>query len=100
MPAIKRVTVRLPVGLVEKIDQVEPHRSRFIVQAVEHELAHRRRDRLTRSVRNPHQETIHLVDVGLTEWVADLRGDETLVDASAGTPVRWIEGKGWTKESA
>jgi hypothetical protein len=66
---------------------------------VEHELAQRRRDALRQSIRNPHSETTQLVDLGLSEWISELPNDETLVDASAGTPVRWVEGQGWTKES-
>ena len=100
MPSIERVTVTLPAELVEKIDRLERNRSRFIVEAVEHELAQRRRDALVQSVQNPHPETTELVDVSLSEWVSDLPSGETLVDASAGTPVRWVEGQGWTKESA
>lgn len=100
MPAMERVTVTLPADLVEKIDQLERNRSRFIAEAVEHELAQRRRDALLQSVQNPHPETTDLVGIGLSEWIADLPSDETLVDASAGTPVRWVEGQGWTKESA
>lgn len=100
MPAMERVTVTLPADLVEKIDQLERNRSRFIAEAVEHELTLRRRDALLRSVQNPHPETTARVDVGLSDWVSDLPTDETLVDVSAGTPVRWIEGQGWTKESA
>jgi post-segregation antitoxin (ccd killing protein) len=95
-----RVTVTLPSDLVERIDQIERNRSRFIAEAVEHELAQRRRDALLQSVQNPHPETTGLVDIDLRDWVSDLPTDETLVDASAGTPVRWIEGRGWTKESA
>ncbi|HLG58561.1 MAG TPA: hypothetical protein VI485_24665 [Vicinamibacterales bacterium] len=97
---MERVTVTLPADLVERIDQLERNRSRFIAEAVEHELAQRRRDALLQSVQNPHPETTGLVDVGLSDWISDLPTDETLVDARAGTPVRWIEGQGWTKESA
>ena len=97
---MERVTVTLPVELVEKIDQLERNRSRFIAEAVEHELTHRRRVALRQSIQNPHPETTERVDMGLSDWVADLPSDETLVDANAGTPVRWIEGQGWTKESA
>jgi len=92
--------VTLPADLVDRIDQVERNRSRFIAEAVEHELAQRRRDALLQSVQNPHPETTDLVDVGLSDWVSDLPGDETLVDANAGTPVRWVEGQGWIKEPA
>ncbi len=97
---MERVTVTLPVDLLERIDQLERNRSRFIADAVEHELAQRRRDALLQSVQNPHPETTELVDVTLKDWVSDLPSDEALVDASAGTPVRWIEGRGWTRESA
>ena len=99
MSAKERVTVTLPADLVERIDQLERNRSRFIAEAVEHELARRRRDALLQSVQKPHPETTALVDIGLTDWVSDLSGDETLVDASGGTPVRWVEGQGWIKES-
>lgn len=97
---MERVTVTLPADLVERIDQLERNRSRFIAEAVEHELAQRRRDALLHSVQNPHPETTDLVDVGLSDWVSDLPGDESLVDATGGTPVRWVEGQGWIKESA
>ena len=93
---MERVTVTLPADLVEKIDQLERNRSRFIAEAVEHELAQRRRDALLQSVQNPHPETSELVDTG--EWIPDLPGDDTLVDTKAGTPVRWIQGHGWIEE--
>ena len=96
---MERVTVTLPADLVERIDQLERNRSRFIAEAVEHELAQRRRDALLQSIRNPHPETTGLVEVGLSDWIAD-PNDETLVNTSAGTPVRWVEGQGWTRESA
>ena len=96
---MERVTVTLPADLVERIDQLERNRSRFIAEAVEHELAQRRRDALLQSVTNPHPETAGLVEVGLSDWIAD-PNDETLVNTSAGTPVRWVEGQGWTRESA
>lgn len=97
---MERVTVTLPADLVQKIDQLERNRSRFIAEAVEHELAQRRRDALLQSVQNPHAETTKLVDVGLTDWISDLPTDEALLDTNAGTPVRWVEGQGWIKESA
>lgn len=97
---MERVTVTLPADLVERIDQLERNRSRFIAEAIEHELTQRRRDALLQSVQNPHPETTGLVDVVLSDWVSDLPADETLVDANAGTPVRWVEGQGWIKEPA
>lgn len=100
MGATERVTVTLSAELVEGIDRLERNRSRFIAQAVEHELARRRREALMRSVRSPHPETTELADTGLADWTSDLPHDEGLVDLEAGTPVRWIEGQGWVKESA
>jgi len=98
--AVTRVTVTLAADLVESIDRVERNRSRFIAEAVEHELAQRRQAALLHSINRPHPDTVALVDTGLGDWVSDLPADEGLVDAAAGTPVRWIEGRGWTKERA
>lgn len=52
------------------------------------------------SVRSPHSETTQLVDTGLAGWTSDLPDDEALIDPAGGTPVRWVEGQGWIKESA
>ena len=74
------------------------NRSRFIAQAVEHELARRRHEELRRSLAHPHPEAAELADAGLDEWAASLpEGDEGLVDMSAGTPIRWVEGEGWVE---
>ena len=96
MPTTERVTVTLPAELIVNIDRLERNRSRFIAQAVEHELARRRHEGLRRSLEHPHPEAAELADAGLDEWAATLPdGDEGLVDLSAGTPVRWVEGQGW-----
>lgn len=96
----ERVTVTLPVELVENIDRLERNRSRFIAEAVEHELARRRRAGLLRSLKSPHPESAELAEAGLAAWGASLPGgDDDLVDASAGKPVRWVEGRGWVEES-
>ncbi len=50
MATTERVTVSLPLDLVEDIDRFERNRSRFITAAVEHELLRRRREGLLRSV--------------------------------------------------
>jgi len=100
MPTSERVTVTLPAELVDNIDRLEKNRSRFIAQAVEHELARRRREGLLRSLEQPHPEATELAEAGLSEWGASLpTEEEDLVDPSAGTPVRWIEGEGWIEES-
>jgi hypothetical protein len=101
MATTERVTVTLPIGLLEGIDRCERNRSRFITEAVEHELSRRQRQGLLRSLANPHPEAAELADTGLSDWAASLpAGDEGLVDEAAGKPVRWVEGQGWVKESA
>jgi hypothetical protein len=96
MATRERVTVTLRTDLLDRIDRLERNRSRFIAEAVEHELARRRRDELARSLRNPHVEA---ADVGLEDWTATLPPeDEELLDIDAGKPVRWVEGEGWVEE--
>lgn len=99
MATTERVTVTLPVELVESIDRYERNRSRFIAEAVEHELSRRRREGLLRSLKNPHPEAGELAETGLADWGASLPpDDEGLVDVSSGKPVRWLEGQGWVEE--
>ncbi len=98
MAETERVTVTLAADLVESIDRLERNRSRFIAEAVKHELARRRQEALQHSIRSPHTDTVALIDTGLGDWVSDLPADEGLVDLAAGTPVRWVEGQGWTKD--
>jgi hypothetical protein len=100
MRIAERVTVTLSAELVEGIDRLERNRSRFIAEAVEHELARRRHEALLTSVHNPHPETLDVADPGLGEWTADLPDDEELVDVTGGTAVAWVEGQGWVKEPA
>ncbi len=88
-----------PIFLLEEIDRVERNRSRFIAEAVEHELQRRRREALLQSVANPHPETTELAGIGIGDWVKDLPEQGDLVDLSGGTPVRWVEGRGWVEES-
>jgi hypothetical protein len=99
MAAAERVTVTLRSDLLEEIDRVERNRSRFIAQAVEHELQRRRREALLQSVANPHPETAELADIGVSDWLSDLPEENDLVDLSTGTAVRWVEGRGWVEES-
>ncbi len=58
MASTERVTVTLPIELVERIDRYERNRSRFITEAVEHELVRRRRLELLRSLKSPHPEAV------------------------------------------
>lgn len=99
MTTAERVTVTLSADLLEEIDRVERNRSRFIAEAVEHELDRRRRDALDQSIANPHPETAALADIALGDWARDLPDDD-LIDLSGGTAVRWVEGQGWVPESA
>ena len=65
-------------------------------KAMEHELIRRRGAGLLRSLHRPHPEAAELAETGLADWGASLPADdEGLVDASAGQPVRWVEGQGW-----
>jgi hypothetical protein len=101
MSTTERVTVTLPVGLVESIDRFERNRSRFIAEAVEHELVRRRREGLLRSLESPHPEAAELEVKGFDDWSVSLPADDDgLVDVNAGTAVRWVEGQGWVQESA
>jgi hypothetical protein len=100
MPISGRVTVTLRSDLLEQIDKIERNRSRFIAEAVERELRRRRQEGLIRSVTNPHPDTTALADVGLADWTTDLPEENDLVDLSAGTRVRWVEGRGWIEESS
>jgi hypothetical protein len=95
----ERVTVTLPVEMIEGIDHFEQNRSRFITEAVAHELVRRRRAGLLRSVKNPHVEAAELADAGLADWAASLpEGDDGLVDANGGKAVRWVAGQGWVED--
>jgi hypothetical protein len=100
MPTTERVTITLPADLLDEVDQLERNRSRFIAEAVQREVARRRRDALIESIRSPHPETTQLVGAGLADWTSELPDDESLLDPNAGAPVRWVEGQGWITESA
>jgi hypothetical protein len=97
MPGIERVTVTLPNDLLRDIDRREKNRSKFVAEAVRNELGRRRRAELLRSLRHPHPESVVLGEQGLEEWAAGLPEEdaEQLVNASAGTPVRWVSDEGW-----
>ena len=98
--ATERVTVTLPVELLESIDRLERNRSRFVAEAVERELVRRRREGLLRSLDRPHPEGAELAELGIAEWGASLPEEDDLIDLSTGTAVRWVEGEGWQEEPA
>jgi len=97
MASVERVTVTLPNDLVRDIDRREKNRSKFIAEAVRHELERRRRAELRRSLENPHSESVDLVEQGLDEWTRGLPEEDTeaLVESSAGKAVGWVPGEGW-----
>jgi len=99
MASVDRVTVTLPNDLVGDIDRREKNRSKFVAEAVRNELDRRRREELHRSLRDPHPESAALAEQGLEEWTRGLPEEdaETLVDANAGKPVRWLPGEGWVE---
>lgn len=99
MSVAVRVTVTLRAELLEAIDRLEGNRSRFISEAVEHELQRRRREALLQSPANPHPETAELADIGTGDWVKGLSKEHNLVDQSTGTAVRWVEGRGWVQQA-
>jgi Arc/MetJ-type ribon-helix-helix transcriptional regulator len=96
---VERVTVTLPDDLVREIDRREKNRSKFVAEAVRHELDRRRRAELRLSLQNPHPESLELADQGLEEWTRSLPEEDTeaLVDSSIGKPVRWVPGEGWVE---
>jgi Arc/MetJ-type ribon-helix-helix transcriptional regulator len=101
MPTNERVTVTLPAEVVRDIDRIEKNRSKFVLDAVRHELKRRRRQDLQRSLRNPHPESEQLAEAGFGEWASGLPEEDAvdLVDMKAGTPVRWVPGEGWVEAS-
>jgi hypothetical protein len=99
MASVERVTVTLPNDLVSDIDRREKNRSKFVAQAVRHELERRRRAELRRSMQNPHPESVKLAEQGVEEWTRCLPEEDTgaLVDSRAGKPIRWVPGEGWVE---
>jgi metal-responsive CopG/Arc/MetJ family transcriptional regulator len=96
---MERVTVTLPNDLLSDIDRREKNRSKFVAEAIRHELDRRRRAELRRSLQNPHSESAELAEQGLEEWTRSLPEEDTeiLVDGSAGKAVRWVPGEGWVE---
>ncbi len=95
MAGVERVT--FPMDLVRDIDRREKNRSKFVAEAVRHELDLRRREELRRSLQNPHPEIAEHADVGLEARTRSL--PEALVDNCAGDPVRWVPAEGWVEGS-
>ncbi len=99
MASFERVTITLANDLLREIDRREKNRSKFVAEAIRHELDRRRRAELHRSLQNPHGQSSEIAGQGLEEWIRGLPGDDTeaLVDHSAGKPIRWVHGEGWVE---
>lgn len=102
MSTMARVTITLPTEVVDEIDRIEKNRSRFVLEGVRRELQRRRREALRRSLRTPHPESSEVAEEGFAAWADSLPEEDVadLVDARAGTAVRWIPGKGWVEGEA
>ena len=57
--------VAMPAELVAGIDRIERNRSRFIADAVRHELKRRHRQELLRSLQKPHPDSFSTAELGL-----------------------------------
>jgi len=99
MSTNERVTVTLPAEVVRDIDRLEKNRSKFVLEAVRHELKRRRREDLRRSLHSPHPESEQLAEAGFADWARSLPEEDAadLVDTKAGTPIRWVAGEGWVE---
>jgi len=97
----ERVTVTMPADLIAGIDRFERNRSRFIADAVRHELQRRRRHELLRSLEEPHPDSLTTACLGLESWRQELpAGDDDLLDPRGGAPLRWSEEQGWQEPQA
>ena len=83
----ERVTVTMPAELIAGIDRIEANRSRFIAEAVRHELQRRQRLELLRSLDSPHPDS--------TATAALPDGDNDLLDPNAGMALEWRPESGW-----
>lgn len=92
--ATRRLTVSLPEELVRAIDRRSSNRSAYLQRAAKHELERELRRDLERSLSSPVVDEI--ADAGFEEWLVAIPGDgREIADPDQGTPVRWIEGRGW-----
>jgi Arc/MetJ-type ribon-helix-helix transcriptional regulator len=97
---MKRVTVTLPEELIAEIDRWDTNRSRFVLEAAQHELDARRREQLERSLLHPHDDSWIVAEMGFDDWGrVPEDDDEALVDEEAGRSVRWTPEVGWTEDS-
>jgi hypothetical protein len=100
-PPAERVTVTMPGELIAGIDRIEGNRSRFITEAVRHELQRRQRQELLRSLAAPHSDSAATAALGLADWAEALpEGDNDLLDPKAGVAVHWRQDSGWQETNA
>lgn len=97
MASAEQVTVTLPVDLLNDMDRRERDRSKFVADAVRHELERRRREELERCLKNPHPESDPLAEQGFNEWAQSLPEEDTesLVMKDSGRAIRWAPESGW-----
>jgi hypothetical protein len=97
----ERVTVTMPAALVAGIDRIESNRSRFIAEAVRHELQRRQRLELLRSLEAPPPDSTATAALGFADWAEALPdGDSDLLDPNAGVPVHWRPESGWQESGS
>jgi len=92
-----RVTVSFPPDLIRGIDRLEKNRSKFIQDAVRHELERRRREKLHLSIENPHPESRELAELGLEDWATGVpeAAVDGLLDPEEGIALSWNSDEGW-----
>lgn len=96
MAGSTRVTVTLPSEILLEIDRGDRNRSRFILEAVQREIARRRREALELSLTHPHPDSQTFESAGLEEWFQEGNRDATeLLDLKGGTEVHWVPERGW-----
>lgn len=92
--ADERITVTLPGELLYEMDRLDSNRSRFVREAIRQNLEYRRLQDLAESLAQPHAHLREMESLGFASRAGE-GVEEDLVDADAGTPVRWEEGRGW-----
>ena len=101
MSGISRVTVTLPSEILVEIDRGDRNRSRFILEAVQREIARRKLEALELSLRHPHPDSLALESMGLQEWFdAGNQDAAELVDLNGGNEIHWVPDQGWVQGKA
>ena len=93
---LTRVTITLPNEILQEIDREEKNRSRYILDAIEREIARRRLAALETSLENPHPESAALESSDVANWIQAGEADSDLLDVNGGTCVKWTA-DGWVE---